>query len=71
MHNGDIVGFGCAIRDNNGDCNAGALVLFRLQVFLKGSCLRFTKPGECAYLQDSKYITLALESGAKSDSENC
>ncbi|MED6176913.1 hypothetical protein PIB30_092902 [Stylosanthes scabra] len=43
MHNGDIVGFGCAIRDNNGDWQRGCAGTIQVSNVLEGELFAIYK----------------------------
>ncbi|MED6141227.1 hypothetical protein PIB30_101154 [Stylosanthes scabra] len=43
MHNGDIVGFGCAIRDNNGDWQRGCAGTIQVSSVLEGELFAIYK----------------------------
>ncbi|MED6126691.1 hypothetical protein PIB30_080799 [Stylosanthes scabra] len=43
MHNGDIVGFGCAIRDNNGDWQRGCTGTIHVSSVLEGELFAIYK----------------------------
>ncbi|MED6201235.1 hypothetical protein PIB30_092857, partial [Stylosanthes scabra] len=43
MHNGDIVGFGCVIRDNNGDWQRGCAGTIQASSVLEGELFAIYK----------------------------